>query len=416
MRLTRLSRQERDKPFYGILGSYERTIHCVAFSDNSRIIAASDLSGYVDTWVLEGHEDLTQENAMNGTLRGRSTSASSFSEDDSSEDESCKVILGQRWLRNPAGALIPRLNAFPLFLSFRPESASSSKGQVNGAVGIHPTRHNPTPHSHDLPVGEDRLLAVTSENHLFEFHVLRGELSDWSRRNPNQILPSKYADIRDRALGCIWDVENPEERLWVYGHAFLCMFNLAQDFQSAMNVSTQGMSLKRKRENDIGVDSRKYESGAGNKMSQLELKGFGRSIRKGTGPDLDSGQIVSLSRKPSLESDDDEEQVGDSALIGLRRVEELEKGKTGVRASKVSDGDESRPNGLSVTKYGGTTCWTIHRYRYIMGLLPLTGQSTSDESVGRGSEKSPLEVCLVERPTWDLALPPRYDGDQDWDV
>jgi U3 small nucleolar RNA-associated protein 4 len=414
-RLPRLARHE--KIVDGSLGNYDRTIHCASFSEDSRIVAVSDLSGYIDTWVLEGHEDLALQNSINGRPKRLSRSALSSSDADSSENESQDIIFGQRWLRNPAGALLPRLNAFPLFLSFRPDSDPSPKDQVNGAVAMHPTRHNPTPISHDLPIAEDRLLAVTSENHLIEFNALRGKLSEWSRRNPKQMLPSKYTNIRERALGCLWDVGNHLTRLWLYGHNFLCMFDMSRDFQTIAHSINGEKGTKRKREDDSAADPRKYESGAGQKKVRKETSGFGENMLRAAGPDLDSGEVLPLRANRPADSDDEEEKTGESALTRLRREDELEGDKNGFHGSHIHHGDESRPNGLSVTNYEGTTCWTTHRYRYILGLLPLASSPHSDGAFKGESdfERRTREVCIVERPTWDLDLPPRYDGDRDWD-
>lgn len=45
-----------------ILGNYDRSINRLAFSADSRILAVSDISGFLDTWVIEGQEDLEQGN------------------------------------------------------------------------------------------------------------------------------------------------------------------------------------------------------------------------------------------------------------------------------------------------------------------------------------------------------------------
>jgi len=56
----RLSRKSRKGQDDSTLGGYPQTITHVTFSTDSRVLATGDLSGNVDTWVLEGHEDLSE--------------------------------------------------------------------------------------------------------------------------------------------------------------------------------------------------------------------------------------------------------------------------------------------------------------------------------------------------------------------
>ena len=46
-------------PSSSSLGAYRRSINRVIFSANTRILVAGDLSGHLDSWVLEGYEDMT---------------------------------------------------------------------------------------------------------------------------------------------------------------------------------------------------------------------------------------------------------------------------------------------------------------------------------------------------------------------
>ena len=111
---------------YGSLGNYERSINRIAFSADSRVLVVGDLSGYLDSWVLEGHEDLTQDADEDKDVEAMEPSSSSDDSDADKENQP-QVILGQHWIRNPAASLIPRLSAAALILSFRPSQERSTK-------------------------------------------------------------------------------------------------------------------------------------------------------------------------------------------------------------------------------------------------------------------------------------------------
>ena len=157
IKLDRFRRPEtRLKPDHGTLGNYHRSINRLDFSADSNILVVSDLSGYLDTWVLEGNEDLLQASI---SLDAKSQKSSSSSDSDSSSDSSFEsdeesppnIIYGQHWIRNPCGSLLPKLPGPPLVLSFRP-SASTSDPSITlpPADTFTPpaTRHTPHPHSH----------------------------------------------------------------------------------------------------------------------------------------------------------------------------------------------------------------------------------------------------------------------------
>ncbi len=426
---------------HGSLGNYARTITRLAFSEDSRILVAGDLSGYLDSWVLEGHEDLTQD--LDNIADDAKSSASS---DDGSEDDEAKplVVLGQHWIRNPAATLLPKLPSAPLILSFRPSPPSSKPPIINGNTSVHPTRHNPHPHWHDLPSGEDRLLALTSEHHLYEFHILKGSLSDWSRRNPTQTLPTEFRDVRDRAMGCIWHISEDRQRIWLYGSAWLWMFDLAKDFQSAKdtdnarpkldNRTANQVALKRKLDNDADADEdtspRKRGTGAGGRVRDSELgTGIGRKMRRTVGPNASDSRWTSLDAliSPNTDDDDDDDSPGDwSALTTLRR------GPGGDMTSVAANGDAiaDAVNGTVVDSHGTAVVrkaeadarpgwYSTYKYRPILGIVPI-GTTAITEDAGRDasegmSDFAGIEVALVERPMWDVDLPPRYVGDQEWD-
>ena len=432
--LRRIKRTKDTKEqFYGSHGSYDRSIGRVAFSADSKILAVGDLSGYIDTWVLEGHEDLTQENM---TANGVSASESSDDEDsDTDEEQHPLVIFGQHWIRNPAAPLIPKLDATPLVFAFRPEKAPSID-LVSRHSTIHPTRHTPHPHSHTLPNGEDRLFVLTSEHHIYEFETLAGQLTDWSRRNPTTCLPVRFRKTRERAMGAIWDVSKTNDRIWLYGSSWLWMFDLAQDLSDPLSYEEESSNqeateattapTKRKRttskhnDRDPDPELKKGNTGAGSQIpDSLLTTGIGRKLRKIEGTDTLNSHSINLSQEPVQASeDDDDDHTERSALFRLRRDSRDEAHKD---QDVVLNGDHQVIDRTSPdlnTNTLGPRCWCTYSYRSILGIVPFSGGGVDDESsgqvVGSNEEYQQLEVALIERPVEDTDLPAKFHGDQEW--
>ena len=448
----------RGKNFYPILklkhgthGDYEKSIVRAAWSSDSRILVVADLSGALDHWILEGHEDLEQgddEAADQG-----STSKSSESEDDEDSDaeglseKHPTIIFGQHWIRNPATSALPKLPSPPLILSFRPSNPTSNASPVNGdtAIAVHPTRHNPHPHSHDLPRGEDRLLILTSEHQLLEYQVLKGKLSDWSRRNPSLSLPEPFKVNRDRARDCLWDMSGGRERVWLYGSSWLWMFDLSRDLpgsddnsdEATANTQIETINKKRKRDH-TWTEKRalmKHTTGAGSKIINDELDlGIGNNMRRIVGPDQTDARVFSLELEPVKPTEDEDEDDDDevdsddaagqaSALVRLRRGAADLVDANGVNSDSMNFDGEPETNGeekaARTTFDKGPHYWFTFKYRPILGIVPLAREDEDEERVtgtsGEDCEDSlGVEVALVERPLWDLDLPPRYHGDQEW--
>lgn len=438
MDLKRLSRNTVNTKFlYGSLGNYERSINRIAFSADSRVLVVGDLSGYLDSWVLEGHEDLTQD--ADEDVEAMEPSSSS-DDSDADEENRPQVILGQHWIRNPAASLIPKLSAAALILSFRPSKEQSTK-LTKGPIAVHPTRKTPHPHSHDLPDGEDRLFAFTCEHHMYEFNVLSGRLSDWSRRNPFSSLPRTFRDIKDRAMGLIWDICGTKERIWLYGNSWLWMFDLSIDFPTATEPGEQDEdpnvppgpdgvnSLKRRREPDEAYfEASNRNTGAGDKIPRSELSvGIGPKFRKMDGPETSNSQWISADLEQVRASDDDDEHdtANQSTLLNLRRSS----GENTIITDSLAE-DHVAPDGevaaARILARSGISktlpYWGTHIYRDILGIVPLGGGSKEDDDEQVGPtlssddvEPRGVEVALVERPMWEVDLPPRYHGNQEWD-
>ena len=451
----------RPDHLHGSLGAYDRSIACVAFSADSRILAVGDLSGHIDTWVLEGHEDMMQDPPMirpNDDSMSSSSSTGSSDESDSSDEEGHPTLVyAQHWKRNPTAHLIPKLASGPLVMSFRPTILTSlpPKALTNGNGHLHPTRHNPYPHSHDLPTGEDRLFIVTAEHQFHEINVLAGRISDWSRRNPTSILPDEFNSLKDRAMGCVWDVASSaltnlgRERIWLYGNTWLWMFDLAQDLPRSHHdeddsdephtgeLSNKSKLRKRKREEvdrkrdlvlsmdhdddaSSGTVRKERDTGAGSRIAPHEMTtGVGRKMRKTTGAKGEDARLVRLGRYVSDESgseDEDEEDAEDQALMRLRRGEAV--------TTVNGDGDDTVEEGAKsqrVEMRKGPPYWGTFKYRPILGIVPI-GEAEGDEDdevvIGTDGERTggrrAVEVALVERPMFDVDLPGRYYGDQEW--
>ena len=412
------------------LGNYKRSINRLTFSADSRILAVSDISGFLDTWVLEGQEDYAQERYQQLNTADDADNSDSSDEENSVEGDSSATIFGEHWIRNPVASLITKLPATPLVLTFRPSSTQATATSSSGLIGVHPTRHNPHPHSHDLPKGEDRLFVLTAENQIYEFNVLSGTISDWSRRNPTSSLPEEFRGLKDRAKGAIWDVRLQYERIWLYGVSWLWMFDLSRDLPTladgvASAHVTDGMSkelsLKRKRcDNDEASTANRpqIDTGAGSKICNTELGiGIGRKMMKVDG-DGAARQWINPDAEQDLISD---EEGGyflisepEQALVKLRRGN-----ISNCRLENSTDADTSENDDTRFAKMGDgkhLAYWHTYKYRPILGIVPLRGgtdDAAAEDEVDGNSGSGP-EVALVERPLFDVDLPPRYFGYQEW--
>lgn len=445
VKLDRATRHTRhEKASHGSLGDYERTVRCVVFSENSRILATGDLSGCIDTWLLKDVKDSSAVASNKGN-------GAADSDDESSDDEDERpVIDGERWQYANADSPIPRLKSGVLLLSFRPQSPAEAKLLTNGAD-----------QSSQISLrGESRLMALTSEHQLVEFDTLEGKLSDWSRRNPKAYLPEQFKGVKDRAMGCLWDLSESRDRLWLYGTSWLWMFDLNQDFPSSEEMkeaadghegdsSTQlvktSSAHKRKREQMEEEEKRgKANSGAGDRMSLAQSDvHLGSKYRKIEGHDDSKGEWVSLDKErpqaagdeEAFEYDENSAAVHDTALARLRRGKLEEDGistprkrvSLGPRDNLLSlngsnDTPSRKPNDhdmpdtpqTRLVQPNGTQparrWWYTYKYRDLLGIVPLSPPSAED-GVEDDTAGNTLEVAIVERPMWDVELPGRYVRD-----
>lgn len=382
--IKRASRHVRhEKASHGTLGDYDRTVRSVVFSDDSKILAAGDLSGCVDTWVLGAATPATNgDSKINGA-------ADSDAESSDDEDEDV-AIEGERWTLGANESPIPRMKSAITLLSFRPHKSSSK------------VLPNDTSHTES---SEDRLMVLTSEHQLIEFEARSGKLSDWSRRNPKAYLPAEFRGVKDRAMGCMWDLVDGRERLWLYGASWLWMFDLQQDFPSPEEAQAEDSksaqlvkASKRKRDpfEDVENDRKKANTGAGDRIprSQMDIH-LGTKVRKIVGSDESKGEWVALDQeRPRVPGEDDEAYEYDEAfaatnetnLARLRREDggAIENG-TPQKKGKVVNGETSKKqlaNGTSAQP--ARRWWHTYKYRDILGIVPLApGEDSEDSSSPR---------------------------------
>ncbi|KAK1058737.1 U3 small nucleolar RNA-associated protein [Friedmanniomyces endolithicus] len=301
----------------------DRTLVRLAFASDSSVLVAGDISGYLDSWVLEGHEDLTAT-AVDMTKHDSDKASSndgSDGESDSSDDadDALVIFYGQHWTDNPAGHLLPKLDSAPLVLTFRP-TVPPAQTLTNGNPGVHSTRHNPHAHSHALPTGEHRLWVMTARHEMYEFDVLAGRLSDWSRRNPTAALPAEFRQIKDRVMDAVWDVVSQRQRLWLYGTSWVFMLDVGGDLMDAESVALTRKRRRKAKNGDGGDRSAKrhqLSSGAGDRVESERSIGP-RSLTR-----TENGQRANIDLTHSEQNADEDDDVeADSDLPALAIMEQ----------------------------------------------------------------------------------------------
>ncbi|ODA79450.1 hypothetical protein RJ55_05043 [Drechmeria coniospora] len=359
-KLQRLPRLRRNIPRYilnGGLGGYDRSITQVAFSTDSKMLAVADLAGFIDTWTVRGHEE-----ALRGKELEAADDAASSDDESSDADDAEAVDAGEQWVRNPNAKLLPKLAASPVVLSFSddvPGSHGADKDEWRDAAN-------------------DYVLAViTSAWNVLAFHPRQGSLTAWSRRNPRKCLPAPVQDLLDLPKGVLWQ----GARLWVYGVSFFLMLDMAQDLPKHVPDAESPAELqmvhgtKRKRTGPT--------TGAGGKMKRESLAPH-KIQRHGEGEEFEELDVGE--RPVADESDSDDEMVdANGELSQLRNG-----GNKGDAESELTVGERKK-------------WWITYKYRPILGVVPL---SSGDQ---------PLEVALVERPTWDVEMPERYFAGNEWE-
>lgn len=402
----------------GTLGNYDRTIRSVAFSSDSKLVATGDLSGFVDCWMLEKAPEkqlAPAKKASNGTV---------LSDDESSdeEDENETEIDGQHWKHLPP---MPSLRSGIAFMSFRPETGVGSQS---------------------APV-EDRLVVVTSTHELVEYETLKGKFSEWSQQNPKSHLPEDFTYLKDRVMGGFCDVFQGSTKLLLYGPTWMWIFDLTRNMPSpkaaadAASTEVVKASNPQKRKRTVVDESKeelmKYNSGAGSLIpaSQATVS-MGTKIRKIEGKNLNDAQWVDVEKHRHQRQNDDDDVDGTETgnpflpsrepdFAHLRREIADDEGSVKGLLTYGDDASKSLTNGASLAgvvtnntnadgesdgkelvsqKEAPPMFWHSHRFRDILGVVPLGSQ-------GGVLDKEAVELAVVERPMWDLDLGDRYVKD-----
>ena len=157
------------------------------------------------------------------------------------------------------------------------------------------------------------------------------------------------------------------------------MFDLSRDFAPS---DTESTGKKRKRET-----LKHTASGAGDIVPRKEAPVS--KMRKFHSDEADKTgrqKWVDVNAAPRT-NDDDDDAVDD---------EDEEEESTAVTKPEADDAVDGTALGKRTDAW-----WHTFKYRPILGVVPIAADS---------DDGSAPEVVLVERPSWDLDLPPRFVG------
>jgi U3 small nucleolar RNA-associated protein 4 len=368
----KLTRLRRDIPKHvrlGGLGNYERHITHITFSPDSNVLAAADLAGYIDTWIM-------RESV------GQYGEAPAEDDGESSSDEENGPGAGSPWVRNPKALLIPKLANAPVALSFSNDP-------------IAPILRDEGEEGPDDYI----LLAVTATSRIYTFNPLEGSLTKWSRRNAVWKLPEEIRSTRDLIKGVVW----AGSRIWMYGVSFVFMVDLAFDFTEQESGASK-KNRKRKRGADSGAGSK---TEIGTLAPQPVRTLVARDGQEGEWLDVEMADAEPQADASGDEDDNVEEEIGGRELEKLRKREQRCR----------SEGEDNAPPSAEKLR---KKWWHTYKYRPILGIVPLVnagvGEGGETNGVNGSSKKAAreikkIEVALVERPKEDIALPERYVED-----
>lgn len=235
-------------------------------------------------------------------------------------------------------------------------------------------------------------------------------------------------------MGAVWDVQGRNERIWLYGVAWLWMFDLSRDLPAKDHKDSKALvtngekptkQLKRKRgqesHDDESKSRSKHDTGAGSKIDASKLNlGIGAKIRKIDGEDDDNVKLITLGREQEDVSASDEEDgyaPANENVTALQRLRRNEQAETNGATdhSEMDDAGDDDDRSMKPTRHERPSHWHTFKYRPILGIVPLAGEPDDESNDDREDTQPGLEVALVERPLWDLDLPLRFHGNQEWD-
>jgi U3 small nucleolar RNA-associated protein 4 len=389
------------------LQSYRRVITRQQFSADSKILVVTDISGFLDCWSLEGEEDRSAPDVEMQDADDDTSDTSSSSEEDEGNAEF--KSYGQYWSSMESSKTLPQLDSAALVLSFRP-AAKVKRIQTNGANGTHlngvvkkSLSGEAGRDEHEAEEDDDvteqpnnkyELFILSANHRLYELDLSAGRLTDWSRRNATNCLPVTLNKIKDRAMGCYWHTSPEAQRLYLYGSNWLFMLDVLQNFEPETDPD------ELEKENGLigRPQKRKWqgESGAGDKIREEDYAGFkpGMQTTQNREPvKKKKKEQQNLVKTEGGEDEDEEEDV-----LPNKRLQPADSPMNDVRKESDADDDEKEEAGES--RHPRKT-WHSFAYRPIFAVIPLKETS------------SYIETVLVERPMWELNLPPRLAGPHD---
>ena len=410
----------------GGLGDYATSVSQLAFSLDSRTLVSADLTGALHTWILDGNEDVDQEPAV---LKVATDAMETSDDSDSDTDDDSPpdiLFLGQRWIRHPLRPTLPSPGSPVLVLSFRPTRQHSASVTSDTETTPHSTRSNPHPLSSHTFLQHQKLMVITADHSLIEYDLETVKFSDWTRRNPVMSYPEAFTRIKDRTMGCFWDISSSQDRLWLYGFGWIFMFDMSKDFPRPQPLDKLGKyevilpektnSRKRAFQTMNGVTSKKLNTGAGGEMVGHD-KYLGSTGPVATFKAADSSDIKLLENGRQ----DDEILRGLEELSGDQQIVLLDSNGQPDALSVATNGntttthsaDEASGGDLS-SKKAPMPWWFTFNYRSILGIVPLSGMDGTDPTNEQESS-TPMEVVMIERPTDEIGLTPRFDSGKHWD-
>ena len=407
----------------GVVGlgeDYGRQIHNIAFSPNSTLLSVSDLAGFIDCWE---------------------------------RDES------DTWNSLTTKASLPRLDAPALSIGFRP-SASIPQPTTPEQLAVEdsiieldedpPSTSKSTSlqllhqqHQQIVEITSDEhhgLFVLTSAHTLHEFDVKQGTLTEWSKRNPSENLPQNFKKNMDRASGMNFMVDKEKGlRLWLWGASWVWMFNIDRDLVLDItkslphptgkedNSMSSTLGTKRKRLEQITETSKVFMSGAG---SRIPVANENERVRThGRDSKLKAQNVNPIPLSVDQESDNDatedflldvvhSEKAPNFSSLSIVNTLVNENGDDEDNTMDLtSDDNDAEMNNNALESMGTALTkgiknmkrkqkeklsWSTNKYRPLMAFLPI-GNSTDGRT----------EMVIVERPLYDIALPPRFEDKRD---
>ena len=408
------------------LGDYATSISHLAFSLDSRTLVSADLAGGLHAWILDGSEDSSQEPAA--LTVASDAMATSDDSDSDTDDESTPDILffGQRWIRHPLRPTLPNPGSPVLLLSFRPTRQQSGSVASDAEITPHPTRNTPHPMSSHSFLQHQKLMVITADHDIIEYDLEGAKFSDWTRRNPVMSYPEAFTKIKDRSMGCFWDISTSQDRLWLYGFGWIFMLDLSQDFPRPQPLGKlgnyevmqpgKGNSKRRAFQTMAGVASKRPNTGAGDDiLARDKFMGSTAPIAMLKSADSSDVKLLPNGRQDDetlrgLEEPSEDQQI---ALLGSPTQKGTQSVITNGDAT-TEHGDDEAPGGDPSSKNAPMPWWFTFKYRSILGIVPFSGIDETEAANGQDSN-APMEVVMIERPLDEIELAPRFTSGRDWD-